>query len=164
MGSDETWTILSYGSVRVTVAGCSSYKGILVISRAWVTVIVRAIHFSGHDECGLRETAKFPEYVILAVICEYKILRFQVCYDFAGFFCDFMKSSEILRSNQSKDNLNCHCHWWCCRWWPNAPTCAKKVDHHAVCDCNGVPVIMLVEIFVGAKFCDFFPYCKIHKI
>ena len=33
-------------------------------------------------------------YLIVTIICEYKILRFWDCDDFAGTnFCDFMKSS-----------------------------------------------------------------------
>ena len=50
----------------------------------WCSSAVDLLHVAG-AEIG---------YLIVTVICEYKILRFGDCDDFAGTnFCDFMKSS-----------------------------------------------------------------------
>ena len=55
----------------------------------------------------------FGNYLIVTIICEYKILRFGEWDDYAGTnFCDFMKSSKILRFRATKGKkLNFEIHW-----------------------------------------------------
>ena len=51
----------------------------------------------------------------------------------------------------------------------NSKACADVAAHPRVCDCNAIPGMlvtpgMLVDIFAGTKFCEFFQIAKIRKI
>ena len=78
-------------------------------------------------------------------VCEYKILRFRDCNNFAGIiFLQFDEVKINFAIHPIKVQLDFH--WRCCR---NGRMSQLVLKRHAVGDCNGVPG-MLEELFAGS--------------